>query len=84
MREMITPLAGLRVVEIQNGNTEGEGVVGLSGRNVMNGYYKDERSSRRRFKDNVFVTDDVGRVDEDGVSIVFTFHFLYVTHVVFG
>ena len=57
--------------KIDNPNSEGVGEIIVKGPNVMLGYYKNEKETKKAIIDGWFHTGDLGKIDENG--------YLYVT-----
>ncbi|MEO0240900.1 MAG: AMP-binding protein [candidate division WOR-3 bacterium] len=64
------PLPGVEV-KIFDPDPEGVGEIGVKGKIVMKGYYKNEEATKKVFRGEWFLTGDMGKVDKDG--------FLYIT-----
>ncbi|MBC8132024.1 MAG: AMP-binding protein, partial [Deltaproteobacteria bacterium] len=59
------PLPGVEV-KIHEADATGVGEVIARGRNVMAGYWEDEKATAAAIRDGWFHTGDIGRFDEDG------------------
>jgi len=64
------PLPGVEI-KIFDPDPEGIGEIGVKGKIVMKGYYKNEEATKKVFRDGFLLTGDMGKIDKDG--------FLYVT-----
>lgn len=64
------PFPGVEI-KILEPDPNGIGEIAVKGPIVMKGYYKNEDATKKVFKDEWFLTGDMGKIDKDG--------FLYVT-----
>jgi long-chain acyl-CoA synthetase len=64
------PLPGVEI-RIFDPDIEGIGEIGVKGKIVMKGYYKNEEATKKVFRDGFLLTGDMGKIDKDG--------FLYIT-----
>lgn len=53
-------------VKIDNPDEEGNGEILVKGPNVMLGYYKNEKETKKALKNGWFYTGDYGHIDKDG------------------
>ena len=63
------PLPGVHV-RIMDPDSEGVGEIAIQGPNVMQGYFKDPEGTAQSFRDNWFLSGDLGYLDADGYLFV--------------